>query len=166
MTNMQDKTDITKNPMELIEDILEQHEWAFERDAADELIVDLRGGWCDYRLFFVWQEDFSSLQFCCQFDLTVPEELEGEVARLMHYMNEQIWLGFFLTGSEDRTPMFRYTLLLSGQEHASPEQLEDLIEVALSECDRVYPALSFILNEGKTAEEAFANAIIETAGEA
>jgi hypothetical protein len=156
----------TRNPLDLLEELLTEEDWPYAREADDELVVDVGGGWCDYRMYFIWQPDLVSLQFCCQFDLTIPPAFVPAITELMRLMNDQIWLGHFILGVEDRTPMFRYTLMLKGLVGASPEQIEDLIEVALAECDRIFPAFQFILSEGKSAEEAFNHAILETVGEA
>jgi len=156
----------TENPLEILEDVLGAYEWGYQREAGDELVVDGEGSWCPYRMYFVWQEEYASLQFCCQFDVEVPDAVFAAVNELLLLMNERLWLGHFMLPAEERTPMFRYTLLLRGHDHATGAQLEDLIETALGECDRVFPAMQFILEDGKSAEDAFNGAILETAGEA
>ena len=45
-------------------------------------------------------------------------------------------------------------------------QIERLIEIAISECERYYPAFQFVLWGGKSADEAVAAAMFETMGEA
>jgi hypothetical protein len=62
--------------------------------------------------------------------------------------------------------MFRHTTLLRGAQAASQEQLEDLVDIALTECERFYPAFQFILWGGKSASEAVSAAILDTVGEA
>jgi hypothetical protein len=49
---------------------------------------------------------------------------------------------------------------------ASVEQVEDLVDIALSECERFYPAFQFVIWGGKTASEAVSAAILDTVGEA
>ena len=44
------------------------------------------------------------------------------------------------------------------------EQMEDLVETALIECEKFYPAFQYVIWGGKTASEAIAAAMIETAG--
>ena len=44
--------------------------------------------------------------------------------------------------------------------------MEDLIEIAVGEADRFYPAFQFLLWGGKSPEEALAAALLETVGEA
>jgi hypothetical protein len=46
------------------------------------------------------------------------------------------------------------------------EQLEDLMEAALCECERYYPAFQFVIWGGKKPEEAMQAAMLETVGEA
>jgi hypothetical protein len=62
--------------------------------------------------------------------------------------------------------MFRHAILLRGALGASVEQLEDLVDMALTECERFYPAFQLVIWGGKTAEEAVTAAMIEPMGEA
>ena len=68
--------------------------------------------------------------------------------------------------SEDGLPMFRHTLPLRGMHGASSEQIEDLMETGLIECDRFYPALQFVLWGNKEPSEALQLALLDTIGEA
>jgi hypothetical protein len=49
---------------------------------------------------------------------------------------------------------------------ASVEQLEDLVEAALMECDRIYPALQLVVWGNSPVREALDAALLETVGEA
>ena len=44
---------------------------------------------------------------------------------------------------------------------ASVEQIEDLVDIAISECERFYPAFQLVVWGGKPADEAIAAAMIE-----
>ncbi|MBX6322880.1 MAG: hypothetical protein IRY94_13705, partial [Rhodospirillaceae bacterium] len=57
-------------------------------------------------------------------------------------------------------------VLLRGSGGATVEQLEDLVDIALNECERFYPAFQFVLWGGRSPEEAVQAAILETVGEA
>ena len=48
----------------------------------------------------------------------------------------------------------------------SAEQVEDLVDIALSECERFYPAFQLVLWGGKSPLEAIAAAMIDPVGEA
>lgn len=156
----------TNNPLDVVEEIVAANEWPFERSSDDELIVEIGGRWCDYRLFFVWQPEISAMQFSCQFDMRVPPPRRPVVTELLAEVNGRMWLGHFDVCSDENTPMFRHTTLLRGARGASVEQLEDLVDIALSECERYYPAFQFAIWGGKSAREAVAAAILDTMGEA
>jgi hypothetical protein len=49
---------------------------------------------------------------------------------------------------------------------ASAEQVEDLVDIALSECERFYPAFQLVLWGGKKPADAMAAAMIDPVGEA
>lgn len=154
------------NPLDIVEEIVTANEWPFERTSDEELIVEIGGRWCDYRLYFVWQADVSAMQFSCQFDMKVQAPRRNAVNDLLAEVNARMWLGHFDVCTEEHTPMFRQTTLLRGLRGATVEQLEDLVEIALSECERFYPAFQFVIWGGKSAAEAVSSAILDTVGEA
>lgn len=154
------------NPLDIVEDIVVANEWLFERARDDEMIVELAGRWCHYRLFFVWQPDICALQFSCQFDLKVPMPKRSVVNDLLAMMNSKLWLGHFELCPDDASPMFRHTLLIKDAPQAPVEMLEDLVEIALTESERFYPAFQFVVWGGKTPQQAIAAAMIDTAGQA
>ena len=156
----------TQNPLDLVEEIVAANDWSFDRSTAEEMLVDVAGRWCNYRLFFFWQEDISAMQFSCQFDMRVPPSRRSAVIELLAIINERLWLGHFDVDADENTPMFRQTTLLRGAHGASVEQLEDLMDIALTECERFYPAFQFVIWGGKSAGEAVSAAILDTVAEA
>ncbi|MDG5494067.1 MULTISPECIES: YbjN domain-containing protein [Azospirillaceae] len=156
----------THNPLDILEEIVAANEWAFDRVNEEEMVVEITGRWCDYRLFFMWQSEVSAMQFSCQFDMKVPGPRRVSVSELLGEVNPKLWLGHFDVCPDQATPMFRQTTLLRGARGASSEQLEDLVDIALAECERFYPAFQFVIWGGKTAQEAVAAAILDTVGEA
>jgi len=43
------------NPLDVIEEIVIANEWPHDRSSDDEMIVEISGRWCEYRLLFIWQ---------------------------------------------------------------------------------------------------------------
>ena len=86
---------LTKNPLDLVEELVSVNDWAYERAAIDELAVEVSGRWSEYRLFFLWQEDAAAMHFSCLFDHRVPNRKFNEVSRLLAIINEKLWLGHF-----------------------------------------------------------------------
>ena len=167
MTALSTETDpVAGNPIDIVEEIVLANEWPHDRASEEEMVVEISGRWCDYRLLFVWQEEISALHFSCGFDMKVPKARRPAVHELLATVNEKMWLGHFDICSDTTLPMFRHAILLRGALGASVEQLEDLVDMALTECERFYPAFQLVIWGGKSAEEAVIAAMIEPMGEA
>ena len=155
-----------RNPLDLVEDIVSANDWPFQRASAQELVAEMSGRWCDYHLFFGWVEEIGALQFSCLYDVKVPEGKRTPLHTLLALINEKMWLGHFGLCSEGGPPAFRHAMLLRGARGASVEQIEDLVDIALAECERFYPAFQLVVWGGKSAPEAIDAAVLETVGEA
>ena len=156
----------SNNPIDLLEELVVANEWPFDRSSDHEMVVETTGRWCDYRMFFIWREDLNALYFTCMFDTRISEDKRGAVMELICLANERLWLGHFDINSEDRLPMYRHTILTRGWQTLPPELLEDMVDIALAECERFYPALQFVVWAGHTPGDAIASAMMDTVGEA
>lgn len=153
------------NALDLVERLVSQNEWPFERQGDDELVCGVGGHWAEYQLWFSRRAEGNALQFSCAFDLRTPSARRRDLHSLLVLVNEKLWLGHFDMWEEDGLIVYRHTLLLP----EGPPQLrlvEQVVENALSECERFYPAFQFAIWGGKGPKEAIAAAMIETAGEA
>jgi hypothetical protein len=156
----------TANPIDLVEEIVQANEWVHDRASDEEMAVEIAGRWCDYRLFFVWQREINALHFTCAFEMKVPKARRAAIFELLAVVNERLWLGHFDVTADTQSPSFRQGVLLRGATGACVEQIEDLVDIAVSECERFYPAFQLVVWGGKPAEEAIAAAMIDPAGEA
>jgi hypothetical protein len=167
MTSVSFETTVSgANPIDLVEEIVQANEWAHDRASDEEMVVEITGRWCDYHLLFVWQREINALHFSCAFEMKVPKARRAAVCELLAAVNERLWLGHFDLASDDQSPSFRQGVLLRGAGGASVEQIEDLVDIAVSECERFYPAFQLVVWGGKSAEEAIAAAMIDPVGEA
>jgi hypothetical protein len=156
----------TGNPIDLVEEIVIANDWAHDRASEEEMIVEISGRWCDYRLYFLWQEELTALHFSCGFDMKVPKRRRSPLYELLALANERLWLGHFDLAAGESSPAFRYAVLLRGSGMASAEQVEDLVDIAVTECERFYPAFQMVIWGGKAPAEAMEAAMIEPIGEA
>lgn len=154
------------NPLDLMEQIIVANDWLFDRRSETEMAAEAPGRWCDYGLCFNWSHEFRALHFTCAFDLKVPEKRRGELYELLALANEKLWIGHFGLDSDDGMPVFRHAMLLRGAPGASAESLEDMIDIALTECERFFPAFQFVLWGGKKPADALQAAMLECVGEA
>ncbi|RCK44733.1 hypothetical protein TH25_18875 [Thalassospira profundimaris] len=154
------------NPLLLVEDIAQTNQWNLERRSADEIVVEIPGHWCTYLVYFTWRDDAEALHIACCFDLFVPDPVRPRIYELLAKCNEQLWIGHFGLWLDENMPLFRHTLLFGGDVPPATEQFEELIEIAISECERFFPAFNFVLGHGKSPDEALANAMLEPVGQA
>ena len=79
----------TGNPIDLVEEIVVANDWAHDRASEEELILEISGRWCDYRMYFLWQEELSALHFSCGFDMKVPKRRRGQLYELLALANSK-----------------------------------------------------------------------------
>ncbi len=154
------------NPLDVLEQIVAANEWAFERRSDGEMAAEAPGKWCDYGLYFSWSPEISAMHFSCAFDMKVPPEGRAKLFELLAMANEKLWLGHFGLESEDGVPVFRHSVLLRGAPGASAESLEDMVDIAITECERFFPAFQFVLWGGKAPADALQAAMLDCVGEA
>jgi hypothetical protein len=153
------------NPIDIVEQIANGHDWACERNGDDELTLIVAGDWTDYHVSLNWRDDIEALHLACAFDFKVPETRLTEMYRLVAQINEQLWLGHFDLWTADGLIMFRHALLLNGSV-ATPAQCEAMLKAALEGCERYYQAFQFVVWAGRESREALATAMFETEGRA
>lgn len=154
------------NPIDLVEQVAHAHDWQCDRRNDVEAAIEIAGQWADLRMFFSWLDDLCALHFACGFELRVPDHQRAAVNELLARVNERMAVGHFDLWADDGLPVFRQSILLRGVGGASVEQLEDLVEIAVTECERFYPAFHYVIWGGKTPAEAVDAAMFETVGEA
>lgn len=160
------KTDETYNPLDLAELVIMDRDWVFDRPADGELIAEVNGVWCNYRIWFTWQEDSGGLTLSCAMDSKILKQSLLKVHSLIALVNEKMWLGHFNVSTDDMTVVFRHSLLLRDGAGTTAEHLQELLDIAISECERFYPAFQSVVWGGKSPAEAIEIALFETIAEA
>lgn len=167
MTSLASQTPETVgNPLDIVEQVIAANDWAFDRRSDSEIAAEAPGRWCDYGLYFSWSNEIAVMHFSCAFDLKAPERRRAALYELLARANEKLWIGHFGMDQDDGMPVFRHSVLLRGATSASAESVEDMVDIAVTECERFFPAFQFVLWGGKSPDEALAAAMLECVGEA
>ncbi|MGH1375881.1 MAG: YbjN domain-containing protein [Alphaproteobacteria bacterium] len=158
--------DTSINPIDCVEDVLNDHNWVYSRMNHDEILVEVAGKSCSYRLVFVWQEQMNALQLCCLYDMSVAKQNLELAANTLMDINEELWMGHFEIRKETSAPCFRQTSLLRGHSgRHGYENVEDLVDISLSLCER-YQAVFHLLSEDKQLDSQILSfALMDTEGE-
>ncbi|MGE4482343.1 YbjN domain-containing protein [Acidocella sp.] len=166
LAHAEDDVTTVSNPLDLVEQVVSANEWMFDRRSESDLAAEAQGKWCDYGMYFCWSDEISVMHFTAAFDMKAPVKQRGALYELLAKANERLWIGHFGMDEETGMPVYRHAMLLRGTPSAAAESIEDLIDIAITECERFFPAFQFVIWGGKSAEEALDAAMLECAGEA
>ena len=164
MSMLETIIDSPNHPLEVVEGIANDTNWAFERSGEDEVTIVSRGEWTDYQLSFTWMGEIEALHLACAFDMKIPQARRGEVQRLIAAINEQLWIGHFDIWTHTGMIMHRQALVLPGGLTASSAQCQSMLAGAIHACERYFPAFQFVVWAGKSTAEAMSAAMFDTEG--
>jgi len=158
-------------PIDTLEHYFRSHDWNFEREGDEEIMASFKGSWSEYELRGLWRADDQVLQFIAMTGISTGASANADRAaiyELLGLINEQLWIGHFELWSADGTILFRHAMLLDGSDEPglSLPQAHGLVDAAIEECERYYPAFQFALWGGKSPRDALAAALTDTEGEA
>lgn len=165
MSIQNDNFEEASNPIDSVEEVLSSNNWVFNRMNEDELMVQVAGKACEYRLFFIWQEDMNAMQFCCQFESPVNPKNRDIAAKAILSVNEALWMGHFDLPRDTSVPCFRHTCLFHGLSRgAGSEQISDLVTISLAQCEKYFPLFNLLSLSVANDERSLQLALMETAG--
>ena len=133
------------NPIDVVEEVIYEKKWSFSRADEYELVADISSKWCQYRLYFTWSENIKAISFTITFDLKFPQNKIGKAYELIGLINEKLWLGHFDITSKNGIPAFRHTILSNSDSDFLHEKLENLVDIAIYECEKYYPSFQQVL---------------------
>jgi hypothetical protein len=153
-------------PVEMLAALFEARGWSHEFVSDDEITADVQASWATYQLRGIWRSEDNVLQLLCMPDIRIADDKRAPMVEVLALINEQLWLGHFDIWSNGSVLLYRHGLMLGDDGMLSLSQAQMLVELAVEECDRFYPAFQFILWGDKSPAEALASALVDAAGEA
>ena len=154
------------HPIDIVEHIAEHHEWDFDRIADDQIAMAVEGQWRTYSITLAWSGFDETLRIICTFEMQPPKEKLGALFEVLNSINDQCWTGTFTFWQDHSLMVYRYGLILSGGQVASPEQIDILISSAVSSAELYYPALQLAVYGDQPPKQALQVAIAEAYGRA
>ena len=158
------KETLAKHPCDSLEEIFEQEGWRFERTNMNEMRFTVSGSWCDYGLYFCWYEPRSFLYLSAQIDWKLPGNNLSRFSTLIQEINAVMFAGHLEIHPETQCPVWRLGVPCRGMDELPKAMLEDMIDLAIEECERIYPAFQLILWGNQNAQDAAANMLFDCQG--
>ncbi len=154
------------HPIDIVEHIAEHNDWQFDRVGDDQIAMAVEGQWRTYSITLAWSAYDETLRMVCTFEMDPPSEKLPVFYEALNEVNDQCWTGAFTYWSEQKLMVYRYGLLMSGGQVASPEQIDAIITAAVLASERYYPAFQLVLWGDRTPRDAMQVAIAEAYGRA
>ena len=154
------------HPIDIVESIAEHHAWEFDRVADDQIAMAVEGQWRTYSITLAWSAYDETLRLICTFEMEPPDDRLGSLYELLNKVNDACWAGAFTWWQEQRLMVYRYGLVLSGSQIATPEQIDQMISTAVTSSERYYPAFQLATWGNRSVEDSIQVAIAEAYGRA
>ena len=161
-----DSVQLGSDPLDVVEHVLSAENLPFDRTEEGDLAFSLGGDWKDYELWFAWRPEADCLQLCLSVDIRAKKPRRNAAYELLSLINQRVWLGHFEIWTDEGEVVFRHAMALPTGERPTLAQAASMIDAAVEAADRFYPAFDFLINGGKTPEDAIAACMFETVGQA
>jgi len=154
------------HPIDLVEHIAAHHDWDFDRIHDDQIAFQIEGQWRTYAITLAWSAYDQTLRLICTFEMEPPEERLPALYECLNRTNDMCWAGAFTYWAEQKLMVYRYGLVLAGEQVAGPEQIDTMINAAVLSAERFYPAFQLVTWAERTPQDALQVAICEAYGRA
>ena len=161
-----DQENFILNPIDIVEEVIHGKKWSFSRSDDHELVAEISSRCCQYRLYFTWSEQIRAMCFTVTFDIKFPQSKFHSAHELLALINEKLWIGHFDITKKNGIPAYRHTVLSLPENEMLQHQLEDLVDIAIYECEKYYPAFQLVLFDDSVPSEALIVSSFDTIGSA
>ncbi len=154
------------HPIDIVEHLAEHHEWDFDRVADDQIAMAVEGQWRTYSITLAWSARDETLRLICTFEMEPPAERLSALFETLNAANDMCWAGAFTYWAAQKLMVWRYGLVLAGEQVAGAEQIDTMIRAAVMSAERFYPAFQLVAWADNTPAQAMQIAIAEAYGRA
>ena len=146
---------LSYNPIDIVENIFSTSSYELERRNLNEVVIEVQGKWNNMLLFFAWEASMQCLHLSCLMDIESTIEDRSKIFELLAMVNEELWVGHFSYWAEQKMPVFKHSILLNSDEgEVFESKLSQVIDIAIKECERMYPIFKVVLTKGMSPQQA------------
>ena len=93
-------------------------------------------------------------------------EDRSKIFEMLALANEELWVGHFSYWTEQNMPVFKHAVILNDNEANVESKIAQVIDIAIKECERMYPIFNVVLTKGMNPRQAMYPMMMETIGQA
>ncbi len=157
---------LTYNPIDTVENIFASRSFEIERRNLNEVAVEVQGKWNNMLLFFAWEANMQCMHISCLMDIETKIEDRSKIFELLALINEELWVGHFSYWTEQNIPVFKHSVFLKNNENIFENNISQVIDIAIKECERMYPIFKVVLTKGMEPKQALYPMLMDTLGQA
>ena len=157
---------LNSNPIDMVESIFTAKSYEIERRNINEVVVEVQGKWANMLLFFAWETSMKCLHMSWLMDINNTIADRSKVFELLALVNENLWVGHFSYWTEQNMPVFKHSVFLNYEEEYFEHKISQMIDIAVNECERIYPVFKAVLTKGMEPQDALYPFMMETIGQA
>lgn len=154
------------NPIDMVETIFASKSYELDRRNINEVVVEVQGKWTNMLLFFAWEASMKCLHMSCLMDIDNQLADRSKVFELLALVNENLWVGHFSYWTDQNMPVFKHSVFLNYEEEFFEHKISQMIDIAINECERIYPVFKVVLTKGMEPKDALYPMLMETVGQA
>ena len=94
------------------------------------------------------------LHISCLLNMKTTTVDRVKMFELLALLNENLWLGHFSYWSEQKMPIFKHSIILQDDEELFADKITKIIELAIMECERVYPIFNAVMKQNISPDQA------------
>lgn len=153
-------------PIDIVETLAEHYDWDFDRITEDQIAMAIEGSWRTYGVTLSWSSFDETLRLICSFEISPPEKKINSFLETLNLANNKVWNGSFVFAAKQNLMIFRYGMNLVGGARASANQINSIVENAITTCEQFYPAFQLASWGDETPEECLLIAFDKSYGRA
>ena len=154
------------NPIDFIEEFVLNDEIDKVRDSSDEIVIFSKGVWKNYDINFKWVSKKKIIEVSTYFEMSQKNRINKSIYSLISDVNKKANIGFFNYCTELNSIFFSYKISIKGQDFVSVEQIKNIINIVINECDRFFPVFFVFFYKKQDPLHALDIALLDTVGEA
>ena len=164
MAHIQEMDDL--HPIDLVQSLAQMRAWTFERTHDDQIAMVVEGLWQQYAISLIWSERNETLRLVCSFEFSPPVARLPALYETLNLANDGCWNGAFTYWQDQEAIAYIYGLNLSGGAVASSVQVDEILQISVASCERLYPAFQLVSWGDENPEAALKVAITDGYGRA